>query len=352
MLSLSLIFAVIIILSMIFELSLPDFWRRNQLFSVTVSPESRSGPEAKTLIRRWCITNVVLGLVAAAISAVTTLLPQSSYLIIPPLVVVLYNIAVAALYVDSHRQAKTFALPSSGNVTSEFSDPPRFYGELIPFWWELLPLAIIALTALVLASRYPNAPAIIPIHFNLAGQADGFATKSIASFYSLVWTQLGIWLLFTTVVILGVAYTAKDGSYRRLQARRLFGIKTGIMVLLSFTALFTTTAYQSGTGAGELAALAFAFNIAVIGLAIYLFVRSGQGGQQPKLGSAGMVESDGTPDSAWVGGLFYYNPDDPAIFVEKRFGLGFTLNFGQPVSWLFLVGLLLIPIIVATAAGR
>ena len=45
-------------------------------------------------------------------------------------------------------------------------------------------------------------------------------------------------------------------------------------------------------------------------------------------------------DRYWYGGVFYNNPDDPAIFVPKRFGLGWTLNFGHPRSRLVLIGLL------------
>jgi uncharacterized membrane protein len=45
-------------------------------------------------------------------------------------------------------------------------------------------------------------------------------------------------------------------------------------------------------------------------------------------------------DRYWYGGFFYNNPDDPAIFVPKRFGLGWTLNFGHPRSKLVLIGLL------------
>jgi uncharacterized membrane protein len=45
-------------------------------------------------------------------------------------------------------------------------------------------------------------------------------------------------------------------------------------------------------------------------------------------------------DRYWYGGLFYSNPDDPALFVEKRYGLGWTLNFGHPQAKLVLIGLL------------
>jgi uncharacterized membrane protein len=41
------------------------------------------------------------------------------------------------------------------------------------------------------------------------------------------------------------------------------------------------------------------------------------------------------PDDAWKG-IFYSNPDDPALLVPKRFGIGYTLNFGNPWSWVVL----------------
>jgi uncharacterized membrane protein len=75
----------------------------------------------------------------------------------------------------------------------------------------------------------------------------------------------------------------------------------------------------------------------------------GQGGSrvtdtaeyQPAIG-------DRTPDAAWKWGLFYYNPEDPAVIVEKRFGLGYTLNFGNRWSWVIMPALLL-PLVFALA---
>lgn len=47
-------------------------------------------------------------------------------------------------------------------------------------------------------------------------------------------------------------------------------------------------------------------------------------------------------DRYWNAGVFYNNPDDPALFVPKRFGLGWTLNFGHPQSRLVMIGALLL----------
>jgi hypothetical protein len=43
--------------------------------------------------------------------------------------------------------------------------------------------------------------------------------------------------------------------------------------------------------------------------------------------------SDGTADANWIGGLIYRNPNDPALLVPRRFGPGFTLNFGNWMAW-------------------
>jgi uncharacterized membrane protein len=47
-------------------------------------------------------------------------------------------------------------------------------------------------------------------------------------------------------------------------------------------------------------------------------------------------------DRYWSAGIFYNNPDDPALFVPKRFGLGWTLNFGHPQAKLVLIGVLVV----------
>ncbi|MBP1964230.1 putative membrane protein [Paenibacillus aceris] len=43
-------------------------------------------------------------------------------------------------------------------------------------------------------------------------------------------------------------------------------------------------------------------------------------------------------------GMFYFNPNNKSIIVPKRLGLGWTLNFAHPISWviiLIIVGFLI-----------
>ena len=65
-------------------------------------------------------------------------------------------------------------------------------------------------------------------------------------------------------------------------------------------------------------------------------------------------ESPKPPDEGW-NGIFYFNPDDPALFVPKRYGIGYTLNFGNRWSWILLaliLAMLAAPLILSTVFMR
>ena len=38
-------------------------------------------------------------------------------------------------------------------------------------------------------------------------------------------------------------------------------------------------------------------------------------------------------DKHWKWGIFYVNSGNPKIWVPKRYGIGYTLNFGNSWSW-------------------
>jgi uncharacterized membrane protein len=59
----------------------------------------------------------------------------------------------------------------------------------------------------------------------------------------------------------------------------------------------------------------------------------------------------GSRQEGWRGGI-YYNPNDRALWVEKRVGIGWTLNFGNPWSWLMLALILAVPAVLGFIALR
>jgi uncharacterized membrane protein len=93
--------------------------------------------------------------------------------------------------------------------------------------------------------------------------------------------------------------------------------------------------------------------IALLAAALMLYVRSRRVGRSYRSPPQYQIFGPGIrdDDQYWLaGGFFYSNPDDPALFVLNRWGIGITPNLAHPLaSWLaigFLVILALIPIVV------
>jgi len=51
----------------------------------------------------------------------------------------------------------------------------------------------------------------------------------------------------------------------------------------------------------------------------------------------------------WKLFAFYYSPENPRLFVPKRTGIPFTLNFARPAAWAITGGILAVVIFAAMA---
>jgi uncharacterized membrane protein len=58
---------------------------------------------------------------------------------------------------------------------------------------------------------------------------------------------------------------------------------------------------------------------------------------------------DTTPDECCKLGQFYYSPQDPALLVEHRIGLGYSPNFARPLSWIAMTAIFLLPVLVVVS---
>ena len=81
--------------------------------------------------------------------------------------------------------------------------------------------------------------------------------------------------------------------------------------------------------------------VPVVILASALFLR---GWLKQERASSQNIPGGRTPDACWKYGLFYFNPDDSALFVEKRIGIGYTINFGRASGWIVMALMLFVPL--------
>jgi uncharacterized membrane protein len=341
---------VVIVALMALEWFLPQYQRPDNLFGVTVAPDTRQRPEGRALIARWRAVTAIIGVVAlGAAIASGLLLPLYDAVLAHTGIIVGLAVAELVQLVAFHRQALAFGVPAPGAVrVAPLRGQPT--GRLVPLWWEGLPLAIIAATAVILILAYPTAPAIIPIHWDVNDVANGFATKSIGSFFLPVWLQLVLYVLLSALTRMfrlgrvGSAAGAGSMAWRQAQARLLFLIKTAVILMMGSIAVVTTLSSVQGN-APSLLLLGgpLVMIIVILGAVSFVYVRSGQSGWRTAADGTS-APGDGTPDANWIGGIIYYNRNDPALLVERRMGMGMTLNMAHPLSWVILLATVALPV--------
>jgi uncharacterized membrane protein len=128
---------------------------------------------------------------------------------------------------------------------------------------------------------------------------------------------------------------ACERGFRRRIAQ-LFIVAEYFLACPPWFALFQPTA-----GAVNAWGLALAAAIAVFAVSL---IRAGQGGSRATATAGTPPAGDRTPDECWMWGLSYVNPADPSILIEKRLGIGYTLNLGNRWTWVVLA-LLLVPVV-------
>ncbi len=348
--------ALILLVTAFLGWLMPALTRRDLLFGVTIAPDARTSPAVRSLIRRYRAEVVGLTLaLLAALGVLAVFAPDAwfangwvSLFVWVPLLV------LTAPYLQAYFASRALrAVPQEGGAAAA-AEPvaelrQRRYGDYVPLFWEALPLALIAATAIVLAISYAAAPAVIPVHFDAAGRPNAYATKSIGGYFALVWVQFFLEVLLTGLALLIVGAKALPGRaesrFRRLWLRYLFGMKALTLAFLGALALVVAQAEQTGSASGVMVVvpLALGFVVILLGSAMVLAVRTGQGGS--RLGSPAETRGDRLDDRYWKLGGFYVNPQDPSFFVEKRFGIGWTINFGNRWGVIALCGLLALAVL-------
>ena len=204
-------------------------------------------------------------------------------------------------------------------------------------YWDLAALAALAgLTAL--GGWYdrvlPRLPNPVPIHFDALGRPNGWTPKA-----SLVWVVFGRPVL-TWLVLLAV-----DAATLLVPAPGMRASSQALRGLLGLGLCFLMGACLAVPMAGPPALFTgLAVLFACLGLGLALLVRDS------RRALAALPRNPVADPGNYRWGLFYVNPEDPRLWVEKRIGLGWTLNYARPAA-LWITALLVLPALVGLAAA-
>jgi uncharacterized membrane protein len=337
-------------------LSRPDLF-----FAVTVNPSFRQSREGRDILRRYDYTVTLASILAFPFIGMVHF-GRSALVLAGILFPVFIEIAgMFGAFLAARRRATPYHVEPT--TEREATLQPR---EVLPAGGWLAqagPFLILSAITLWLWLRWGAIPARIPIHWGVRGEPDGWAAKSVSSVFGVV--AVG----FLICSFVGCLWYATLRAVRRIHSSGSRGRHEAHFIrAMSFFLLGTEYWLALLMGLFGLAALRphpeaplpamapiLLGQTLLIGAIFFIAYRTGQGGWRLRAAGEGKAPDsapvgDRTPDECWKLGVFYFNPDDPVLFVEKRFGIGWTLNFANPKA-IFVFGAILLFMLASLTIG-
>jgi uncharacterized membrane protein len=323
------------ILLVSFSLPFLGHTRPGILFGVTVPIGFAGTPIARASLQRYRRASLLLALTFLAACILTLALhPHRPLILLSRIGLPLELLGIWLLMRREARTIRPHAITAPlQRSTNLLTASQTNNGPLVATLASVLPLAA---TGLYLRQHWQSIPARWPQHWNSAGIANGWGTRTPRGVYGPLFAAIPLTLTFLLLVAF-MTYSSGPAPAERRKYLAPVAALAWLMSLLLCTIALLPLLHLDESGIILVMMVHVPLTIAVIVWALW---RSGM--SQPPTAAEMLQPYDGTPDSHWHAGIFYYNPADATVLVPKRFGWGWTLNFARPQSWLYLGGTLLL----------
>lgn len=328
-------------------------------FGVRVSREFYLG-EGRSLFRRYRFWLLMLFVEIEAIGVLVSLyraeLPLARVASLPLLI-----LPATVLYVLFYRQVKPYA---DTHDEARFASAlrRRHLSEYTNVYLEAAVLLLTVAPSLFLIYYYPQLPEHIPVHWNWKGEPDGWARKSFGSVFALsmmlVYLQ-GLFLLIKHGLLTVKMTLPVEGAEEYLKGKEKFLSMVmrlmdcvRVLVALMMSALLLNIVFGSVEHLRRLTMIAGLVDVLstllLVAACVYYTVRLVMLDRRLKRAVGRVYVQRGRDAARWyAGGLFYYNPEDPALFVEKMVGFGYTFNMANRLVYVYLAYMILPPLILS-----
>lgn len=347
------ILLVVIMIPVLISLIFIPYWtRKTESFGVSIPEAVYHSPELKSMRKNYAMLTAILSLIVVVIFLFmgSYFQTEDSLSIVFSIIIGVFMIGSFFIYLKFHWGMKVLKEQSNWSeeksqmvvVDTNFRDQKLTHSNL----WFIISF-IIAFASMFITFRfYDQIPDKIPMQYDFSGNVTNWADKSYRTLMMMPIMQVYLTLLFLFInTMIGRAKqqvnaeNPKDSMHRNITFRRRWSayiIITGIAMTLLFS--LPQLSFIFAINQTVLVVTPLMLTLAMIVGAIVLSITTGQGGSRMKMstGKSGKV-IDRDDDRYWKLGMFYFNKNDPSIFLEKRFGIGWTNNWAHPLSWVIII---------------
>ncbi|MEK3979324.1 DUF5808 domain-containing protein [Psychrobacillus sp. FSL K6-2836] len=351
------LFGFILFFITVLQAFMPKFLKPTEAFGVYVPDSHTKDPEVVKLINRYTTVVLTFGMIIFVVYlwwALTQNPAEETFALVSVGVQFTTLFVSIGYYFIMHLRMKKLKETQgwlSGKSEVRVVDV-RFQEKLklIPRVIFIIPMIVTVGLIIYTFMKYDQLPEMIPTHWGPTGEADAFSEKtyfSVIAMPLILLVMQGMFLLMSEGMKFSGARLnpankktslTQQLAFRKYTSLLALFITIGITLMMGYFHLQTIHPEISSSIIMWVLPLIFLLlTFTVIG--IYT-IKVGQSGSRLNVGGNSTTLENKIAvdeDRYWKGGLFYLNKNDPSIMVEKRFGVGWTLNFAHPISWIVLL---------------
>lgn len=331
---------------------MPYLTRKTESFGVSIPEGIYASEEIRQMRNKYMIEAIIVTIMFTILPILVTLYMGEQIFSVGIFTIGVFVLigVLFGLYLKYHFKMKKLKAeknwlqdkPQAVVVDTAFRKGKITYSNL----WFIVPGIIIIITIILTIVFFDQIPDKIPMQYDFSGNITNWADKSNVSVFMAPITQLfmlGLFIFINVMIArakqqINPANPEKSLLQNQIFRRRWSGftIVAGTLMILVFAVIQLSLFIQISPLI--LMVVNLGFTLIIVGYAIILSFTTGQGGSRINLNVGKEDEViDRDDDQYWKLGQFYFNPDDPAIFIEKRFGIGWTVNFARPIAWISLL---------------
>ncbi|MGG3466859.1 DUF5808 domain-containing protein [Neobacillus pocheonensis] len=357
------IFLIISVFLTAIQTAIPFLVKRTVVFGVTIPEPFIKNEKLIAFKKRYAFTVSLTSITALAIYIIWAFISNpAEEIIVLTGTLIQFGIILVSMSLYFYLHGKTVQLKKIRKFTENLKQVQmtdlsvRSQDEMLPWYVYILPISITIGLISYTTHQYEILPEHIPTHWGINGKGDRFTDKTTFSAISLPLTLLVMQVMFLGINIAtkksGIKLSATNmqaSRQRQLTLRKYsswFMFLTILLLTLLFTCFQLSTIHPNLISNNAMLGIPLLFLIVMLVGNMAFVVKVGRSDKMTNEQDEGTI-TDFDEDSYWKGGLFYFNRNDPSIFVEKRFGIGWTINFGNPMGYLIVIVPLIIVFLIS-----
>lgn len=336
---------------------MPYLMHRNECFAVTVPAVAQKDPRIVAFKKRYAVVMLAVTILATAVSLSAGVLvtgsaaeEDGSAALLGGIVecaTILVPIAVSFTLMLRYRR-KVMALKHTEGWAAKRRQAAAVVAEddlprALPLAWNLLYTPVVLGTLALGLALYPHMSDMIPMHADLAGNVTDYEPKTLGSalgfplaieaFLALCFTFCQ-WMMLRSKRPADPAAPATSALAYALfvRAQSVFLLAMGLLLSTGIGVLFMLSS-AGFIGLSQAGIIILLLCIPLVVGVLALSAAYGQNGSRVFKHMQSNVPLLADDDEHWKLGVFYANPNDASLFVPKRFGIGWTMNFARPGTW-------------------